>query len=904
MTHGTLTAFGTVLHAFRMRIGVTQQQLADHLGVRRNTIGHWERGNVLPQSKGIVLELAKHLHLDDFETRQLLEASLTALAPHWSVPYPRNPYFTGRADLLDTLPAQLGAEQAVALYGLGGVGKTQVALEYAYRYALDYRAVFWIAAETAESITSSLLSIAETLHLPERADTDQHRIIAAVQRWFTTHGDWLLIWDNVEDLNLLVRWLPVARSGAILLTTRLQMLGMLARGIAVTPMDSPDGMLFLLRRAHLLEPDATHEQVRQFAERMPAHFTAAQELLTLLGDLPLALDQAGAYLEATHCGLPAYRDLFHARRAVLLQQRGSGPHLHPASVTTTFRLSLIATARQHPAVRDLLSVCALLQPEAIPEDLFVGGRAHLGAALADVCGDAVAWNALIAAASSASLLQRQPGEQTLSLHRLVQAVLLDGMSEQECLLWVRRVGIALAAIFPDVTPQVWGQCERLLPHVVALAAHLPEAAGTREMAQVVRKAADYLRDRAQYEQAESLYQRALCLLEPAPEDAELAVVLNNLAVLYFARGYYERAEPLYQRAVGILEQAKGPEHPDVASPVVNLALICKVQGQYKQAERLYQRALQIQELALGPEHPNLANTLYNLAVLYYEQGQYERAEPFYQRALRILEQALGPEHPHLAYPLDGLADLYQKQGEAAQAKLLYQRALQLREQTAGREHPVIAYTLDGLASLALEQRQHAEAESYLQRALVIRERHLGPDHSETARTLYDLAILRRQQGHMVEARALAERALTIRRQSLGVDHPTTGETQLLYEQVLVEQAVVQDHGAATRSALGAERHTPGCEEYPPETGSIPAAEDSLLQGFLEACCERHPHAWCRSVDLWRAYQRWTEEHQERYPLSRRALGVQVKMLGCRADRTKVARIWRGITLVHSKGDAR
>jgi len=182
-------------------------------------VGSWERGDFLPQSKGIVLELAKRLHLDAAETRQVLEASPTALAPHWSVPYPRNPYFTGRADLLDVLHAQLGGEQAVALtqsaalHGLGGVGKTQVALEYAYRYALDYRAVCWMAAETDASITSSLLSIAETLALPKRTDHDQQRVIAAVQRWFTTYGHWLLIWDNVEDLEVLVRgwgrWFPV-----------------------------------------------------------------------------------------------------------------------------------------------------------------------------------------------------------------------------------------------------------------------------------------------------------------------------------------------------------------------------------------------------------------------------------------------------------------------------------------------------------------------------------------------------------------------------------------------------------------------------------------------------------------------------------------------------------------------
>src|SRR5260370_28853519 len=153
MDRSDLSSFGTMLKAFRNCRGLTQQQLAEQLGVRRNTIGTWERGDFLPGSKGIVLELARHLHLDEQETRQLLEASLTALAPHWYVPLPRNPFFTGREEILAALHTQLGVDQTVALtqssalHGLGGVGKTQIALEYAYRHALEYRAVFWIGAE-------------------------------------------------------------------------------------------------------------------------------------------------------------------------------------------------------------------------------------------------------------------------------------------------------------------------------------------------------------------------------------------------------------------------------------------------------------------------------------------------------------------------------------------------------------------------------------------------------------------------------------------------------------------------------------------------------------------------------------------------------------------------------------
>jgi transcriptional regulator with XRE-family HTH domain len=298
-TRHDLSSFGELLKAFRKRRHLTQQQLASFIGVHRSAIVRWEQGDSLPQSKALVLELARCLKLDDQETREILEASLTALAPYWSVPLPRNPFFTGREEILEALHAQLGTDRTVALtqssalHGLGGVGKTQIALEYAYQHALSYHAVFWIEAETAEQIIASLLRIAETLQLPERTDQDQHRVVAEVQRWLTSHGQWLVIWDNVEDLALLDRFLPAVRQGAVLITTRCRTLGTRARGLDLFSMEQEESILFLLRRAKMLSPEATSEQVRQFATQEPVQYAKAGELVAILGRLPLALDQAG-----------------------------------------------------------------------------------------------------------------------------------------------------------------------------------------------------------------------------------------------------------------------------------------------------------------------------------------------------------------------------------------------------------------------------------------------------------------------------------------------------------------------------------------------------------------------------------------------------------------------------------
>lgn len=872
-TDSDFSSFGALLKTFRKRQHLTQQQLTENIGVHRSTLINWEQGTFLPESKTMVLELARHLHLDDQETRQLLETSLTALAPHWSVPFPRNPYFTGREAVLEALHAQLGADQRVALtqssalHGLGGVGKTQIALEYAYRYALEYRAVFCIGAETEEQIVSSFLRIAEVLRLPEREDTDQQRVVAAVQRWLSTHLQWLLVWDNVEDLESLRRFLPAARSGVLLFTTRLRVLGALARGLDLWPMEQEEALLFLLRRARVLSSEASREDLQDFAGRMPAPYAAAAELVTALGGLPLALDQAGAYLEATQCGLLAYRELFETQRSALLKLRGEGAQDHPASVSTTFHLSLVVTTQRHPAVEDLLRVCALVQPDAIPEELFQQGAQHLGPTLGAVCRDQLEWNQVVAAACSSSLLSRQAEEQTLSIHRLVQAVLLDAMTGEEQEQWVQRTIEALNVVFPEVlyvTEYVtWKQCERLLPHVLQCLRRADADSESLSLASLAYKTSCYLLRRGLYAEAEQFARRALQLWEQVHGSKHLDVAssLSNLADLYWRQGKYAEAEPLYLRALHIREQILGPDHPEVAIYLSNLANLYFEQSKYTEAELLYLRALHIWEQALGADHPDIAFLFNNLAAVYFEQGQHTKAEAFYLRALCLWEQALGPNHPQLPEPLTGLANLYREQGRYIEAKPLYQRALSICDQQLGSQHP------------------HA------------------------AETLYSLAHFHQRQNNLSEALSYAERSLSIRSRALGEAHPKTVAVRTLYNQLLREQADGQVEKASQGDSQ--ELPDPRDEEHHAYNTSFPLRKENAvaspqndpLQEFLDACCELHPLAWCRSADLWGVYQQWVEQHQERYPLSRRALSVQLKAHGCRADRLPTARIWRGIALV-------
>jgi len=820
------SSFGELLKIHRKYKRLTQKQLAQQLGVHANTISSWELGTYLPDTRGLVLELARHLALDEQETRQLLEASLTALSPHWLVPLPRNPFFTGREEILEALHAQLHVEhvvaltQSYALRGLGGIGKTQIALEYAYRHALEYSAIFWIDAETIVHVMSSLVRIVELLQLPARQEADQQRIMAAVQRWLSTHNQWLLIWDNVEDLELLHRLLPPTRHGAVLITTRQQALGTLARGMDLTPMGREEGMLFVLRRGKVLEPEATNGRMHQLAVSMPAEYAAAEKLVAVMGGVPLALDQAGAYIEETGCSVSTYLQRYEQQRARLLDRRGILGGDHPNSVAATFLLASRQIEREQSAAADLLHVCVLLHAEAIPEELFVEGAAYLGPELASLATDPYQFDQAIAVLRSLSLVQRQPETRTLSMHRLLQEVLRERMSEPEQAAWLRRVIAALNAVFPDVTHEAWGQCERLLPHVLTVATAIPDCAGDRALAEALRKAAAYLCCRARYEQAEPLYHRALHIGNKiwGPEDPQVAYPLCGLAYLYYEQGRYQQAEPLYQQALQIREQVLGPAHPDVACTLQglgmlywkegkyeqakllyqralyiqeqakgaehteiahllnDLAILCVEQGKHEQGERLYQQALSIWERALGANHPDVAMPLNNLADLYIEQGKYEQAEPLCEQALRIWRQALGAEHPEVAYPLRHLADIYMEQGKYEQAESLYREALHIWEHALGPEHPNLAYPFHGLAMLFARQGKYEQAESFYKRALHIWEHALGPEYPRVAHPLNNLAALYTAQGKYEQAEPLFQRALTLREQHFGQHHPEFAQT--------------------------------------------------------------------------------------------------------------------------------
>ncbi|HET8846403.1 MAG TPA: NB-ARC domain-containing protein, partial [Ktedonobacteraceae bacterium] len=494
-----------------------QQDLADLLGTTVLTIKRWEGGKQQPSAYfrarlcTLFGKSAEELGL--LPEIQPIPPVMPEQEDIWSVPFPRNPFFTGRDLVLDQLHAVLTYEptradltRSYVLSGLGGIGKTQLALEYAYQHRSEYHTVFWIEAETLASLTSSFVRLAELLALPEATEENHSKIVSAVLHWLNRQERWLLIFDNVEDLSVLKPFLPVNDRGALLLTTRLQALGTLAQRVSLSPMTRQEGGDFLLARTNYLGYGQEDTPIES-QERM-----LAEAIATEMGGLPLALEQAGAYIDATQCGFSDYLHLFRQMQYQLLETHELSSD-HPLSVSRTFSLAFEQVAQRQPLAADMLTVCAFLAPDAIPESFLLDGAPWLGPTLQALENDPLAFAEAIKVLLSYSLLQRNASTRTISVHRLVQVVIQGRLTDAELRSRGRGVLEAMMQLFPaeeELQANDWLLGDQLLTHAQACLLLCEQWHDHEELCiPLMSHVASYLSKCVRYAEAEVLFRQAI-----------------------------------------------------------------------------------------------------------------------------------------------------------------------------------------------------------------------------------------------------------------------------------------------------------------------------------------------------------------------------------------------------------
>ncbi|MFC1456970.1 tetratricopeptide repeat protein [Microvirga arabica] len=605
---------------------------------------------------------------------------------------PRDLNFTGREVVLSQLHRRLmdfGRPAAItqaAIHGLGGIGKTSLATEYAHRHASEYAGVWWAPAENRTVLLASLAALAGRLDPSLAKEADQEKAArAGLAHLVRSAAPYLLIYDNVEAPDALHGLVPSA-GARVLVTTRWADWGGQANELELDVLGPEAAVAFLQKRAGRGDKPG------------------AMRLAQALGYLPLALDHAGAYCRLSGLSFDAYRKRIDTRITQAPQSAA-----YPASVAATFGLAIEKAVAEQPMAENLLGFCADLAPERIPLDL-------IASQIADEDERAEALMTL-AAVSLIDHTELHSGGSAVTLHNLVQVAVRARLTDRGEAQEIKgRVIRCLAEAFPSRAyrdTSVWPCCAVLLPHVLALHSQLDRGLGSPGLARLLYAAGNYLHGRGAYAEAELLFKEVITIDEQAlgRHHHELAPDLSKLAHIYSLTGRYDEAELLFKEALTVTENTFGRDHPNVATTLGNLANIYSLTGRYAEAEPLFKEALTIAEKTLGRDRPEVATVLGKLAKFYSLTGRYAEAEPLFKESLAIDEQTLGRDRPEVASDLSDLANFYSLTGRYAEAEPLFREALAITEKTLGRDHPKVTTCLNNLATLLKAVNRHPEAEA-------------------------------------------------------------------------------------------------------------------------------------------------------------------------------------------------
>jgi len=761
--------------------------------------------------------------------------------------------FVGREQDLAVLRSVLARERVTAtthaaiVTGIGGVGKTQLAAQFAHRYRADYDVVWWMQADFESQLLADYTDLGVKLGLPEASEADHASLVEATRAWLERSGRWLLIFDNAADPDSLSPLLPMVHGGHVLITSRRRAeWSSLADLLELGSLTRDQSVELLL--------DRTGSQDREAAERIAES----------LGDLPLALEQAAAYINQRAIPPSVYLE----RLASAVQQPGrSAVSDYPGAVARTLELAVERLAA-FPAAGELLRICAYLGSDRIPRELLAGDLARL----LDLPDSALVDDALAMLVDYSLLVPG--GDDTFSMHRLVQLLVRERGTPE-----VQRASAAVAVmlvglVFPQDGRKLefWPRCDRLISHALVVTDHAQALEVALEATAVLlMRVAFYMHARAETVRARELLERVLAIEEQihGTEHPAVARALFNLGNIHTQLGELATSRVALERALAIEQRAHGPDDPEVARTLGSLGDLLLQTGELQTAREALQRALAIQERAYGNDHEDVATTLGNLGNLYLSAGELDAARVAHERSLKIKQRLFGEQSPQVARTLANLGNTLREQGDLTGARAALERAattfaavygaqhhetaralanlgmvlqnlgdlhaaranleqaLAVLEQAYGPDHPAVAGALENLSNTLDRLGDVPEARTALERVLRIEERTYGPEHAGIAATLRNLGRVQLHMGDLLGARGVLERALAIEERTYGGEHPEVASTLGYLSWVLEAQGDLLGARGVLERALAIEERTYGGEH--PEVASTLCRQGHLLR---------------------------------------------------------------------------
>lgn len=465
----------------------------------------------------------------------ILQAPLPSPIPLWAIPYPQNDLFTGQKDVLAKISTIFvtahtrDTSPICALCGPSGIGKTEIALEYAYHFRHRYRSIFWAHADTTTALVFAFMSFADQLHLLEKDATDKRITVQAVINWLASTSNWLLILDNVSSFQLAREFLPPVFHGHVLFTTQAHNLEKSLYSLQIEPLSPQEGGDLLLRYRDAFSLYAPLSEVTEEERNL------AEEIAREAEGLPFAILQAAAYTIADAYSVKGYLNLYRRERRL---QRKELDHvladsIHPASIT--FSNAIERLEKYDAAAIEMLRVCAFLAPYAIPEEVLFKGVPHVGPQTQLLSKKYSALKEKVEQLCDFALIDRDPSSQSLSIHPLVQALVKDSLDSETYQYWAERAVLAINKTFPKRGAATWHKCQRWLLHALA-SANIIESFNIMlpEGASLLHRSGSYAYEFGLYKEAQILIRQALSIREKLlgrehPETRETQQIFNLLS---------------------------------------------------------------------------------------------------------------------------------------------------------------------------------------------------------------------------------------------------------------------------------------------------------------------------------------------------------------------------------------
>ncbi|KAK6356076.1 hypothetical protein TWF718_000450 [Orbilia javanica] len=729
----------------------------------------------------------------------------------FNIPFPRNPNFTGRAEELGKIherfasPVHGNAPSMFALTGTGGMGKTQIAVEYAYRYDRDYTAVFWVSAASKQSIETSFVDIMQLiireqariawpesvpdyeivgrkLGIPGQIDSEgtisaNPETICVIQSaflcWLQLPGNnkWLLLFDNADDLETfdIQNYFPKHGGGAILITSRRPHFSQTAEQVDLDGLDSKSAVKLLLSLAGLRDAriDAQSEAIK---------------LVERLGLMPLAISHAGHYIHETKIPLEDYLRGYET----FITQAGKpkfGWNYRDDTAKTTWEISFSQIEKQDIEAAKLLLTCSYLNPEEIFESLWEDEQFDK----AKIKGRIL----LLASYSLVKIIRFG----VFSIHPIVHSWARERLQQADRLSPIKYAIMILGEasgrenMLRDSSKWESREERRIASHLEHLhrysklcfsrfRLHEEQGYESQMLVDHINDIALVFDHQGKYDDAMQWYERALAGKEKVlgKDHSSTLDIVNSIAVVFSKQAKYDKAMQWHERALTGKEKVLGKGHLLTLNIVNNIAVVFNNQSKYNEAMQWYERALAGYKKILGENDPSILLIVHNIAAVFKEQGKYDEAMQWYERALAGKEKILGKGHPSTLSTVHNIATVFNSQGKYNEAMRWYERALAGSEKALGKGHPSTLSTVHNVATALEAQGKHDEAMQWYERALAGKEKVLGKDHPSTLDTVNNIAgIVKRRDGYN-EAMKWYERALTGREKILGKDHPLTLDT--------------------------------------------------------------------------------------------------------------------------------